>query len=66
MPDMCYKFRHTQYDRPGMGELFVLRFNVYGAEGMLRQLTKRKRLPRRTKHPAQPIAFQSRYYERDY
>lgn len=63
---MHHRFCHTPYDRPGMDKLFVLRFNVYGAEEILRQLKKRKRLPRRTKHPAQPIVFQQRYYARPY
>lgn len=63
---MDYRFRRSQYDRPGMSKLFVLRFNVYGTEGMLRQLKQRKRLPRRTKRPAQPIVFQDRYYVRCY
>lgn len=63
---MDYRFRHMQHERPGMSKLFVLCFNVYGAEEMMRQIKQRKVMPRRTKHPAQPIVFQPRCYVRCY
>ena len=57
-----YRFYRASALRPGMSKAFLIKFNIYGAEELLKRLKRGRKLPPRTKTPVQPVVYQPRFF----